>query len=76
MLQQSVEDQYLGRVFGAFSATTDLMFFVGTLSAGAVPLLIASAFMYCASRLLVPALLGRPDAGRQESQARIDGRTS
>jgi hypothetical protein len=57
------------------------MFFVGTLSAaalsdlaGVVPLLIASAFMYCASGLLVPALLGRPDAGGQESQARKEGR--
>jgi predicted MFS family arabinose efflux permease len=81
LLQQSVEDQYLGRVFGAFSATTDLMFFVGSLSAGAlgdlagiVPLLIASAFMYCASGLLVPVLLGRPDAGRQENQVRKEGR--
>jgi predicted MFS family arabinose efflux permease len=70
LLQQSVEDQYLGRIFGAFSATTDLMFFVGSLSAGAlgdlagiVPLLISSAVMYCAAGLLVPLLLGRPQAG-------------
>lgn len=81
LLQQSVEDQYLGRVFGAFSATTDLMFFVGSLSAGAladlagvVPLLIASALMYCAAGLLVPVLLGRSRMGSQEGQARKDGR--
>jgi DHA3 family macrolide efflux protein-like MFS transporter len=81
LLQQSVEDQYLGRVFGAFSATTDLMFFVGSLSAGAladlagvVPLLIASALMYCAAGLLVPVLLGRSRMGSQKGQARKDGR--
>ena len=46
------------------------MFFVGSLSAGAlgdlagiVPLLISSAVMYCAAGLLVPLLLGRPQAG-------------
>jgi hypothetical protein len=80
LLQQSVEDRYLGRVFGAFSATTDLMFFVGSLSAGAlgdlagvVPLLIASALIYCAAGLLVPVLLGRPHEGRQGSQAQKEG---
>ena len=33
LLQKSVADEYLGRVFGAFSATTALMLFVGSLSA-------------------------------------------
>jgi predicted MFS family arabinose efflux permease len=70
MLQESVADQYLGRVFGAFSATTALMLFAGSLSAGAlgdlagiVPLLIASALMYCAAGVLALILLRRPQAG-------------
>ena len=59
------------------------MLFVGSLSAGAlgdivgiVPLLIASAVMYCAAGLLVPVLLGRPQAGTQEGQTRQEGRDS
>jgi hypothetical protein len=36
LLQKSVADQYLGRVFGAFSATAALMLFGGSLSAGAL----------------------------------------
>ena len=57
------------------------MLFVGSLSAGAlgdiagiVPLLIASAFMYCTAGLLVPVLLGRPRTRSQEGQARKEGR--
>lgn len=72
LLQKSVADEYLGRVFGAFSATTALMLFVGSLSAGAlgdlagiVPLLIASALMYCAAGLLALLLLRRPQATRK-----------
>ncbi|HET7270275.1 MAG TPA: MFS transporter [Rubrobacter sp.] len=70
LLQKSVTDEYLGRVFGAFSATTALMLFVGSLSAGAlgdlagiVPLLIVSAMMYCAAGLLAVLLLRRPRTG-------------
>jgi predicted MFS family arabinose efflux permease len=66
LLQKSVADEYLGRIFGAFSATTALMLFVGSLSAGAlgdlagiVSLLILSATMYCAA-LLALALLRDP----------------
>jgi predicted MFS family arabinose efflux permease len=66
LLQKSVADEYLGRIFGAFSATTALMLFVGSLSAGAlgdlagiVSLLILSATMYCAA-LLALALLRHP----------------
>jgi predicted MFS family arabinose efflux permease len=66
LLQKSVADEYLGRVFGAFSATTALMLFVGSLASGAladfagiVPLLIASAIMYCVAGLLALSLLGR-----------------
>lgn len=69
LLQKSVADQYLGRVFGAFSATTALMLFVGSLSAGAlgdlagiVPLLVVSAIMYCAAGVLALILLRRPHA--------------
>lgn len=60
----------LGRVFGAFSATTALMLFVGSLSAGApgdlagiVPLLIVSAILYCAAGLPALIPLPRPRAG-------------
>jgi hypothetical protein len=67
LLQKSVADEYLGRVFGAFSATTALMLFVGSLASGAladfagiVPLLIVSAIMYCAAGLLAVFLLGQP----------------
>jgi predicted MFS family arabinose efflux permease len=70
LLQKSVADEYLGRVFGAFSATTALMLFFGSLSAGAlgdlagiVPLLMVSAIMYCAAGLLALFLLGRPQTG-------------
>ena len=70
LLQKSVADEYLGRVFGAFSATTALMLFVGSLSAGAladlagiVPLLIVSAIMYCAAGLLALLLLGDAQVG-------------
>ena len=70
LLQKSVADEYLGRVFGAFSATTALMLFVGSLSAGAlgdlagiVPLLIVSAIMYCAAGVLAALLLRRPRKG-------------
>jgi MFS family permease len=71
LLQKSVADQYLGRVFGAFSAITALMLFVGSLSAGAlgdiagiVPLLIASAVIYGASGLLALLLLPHPQAAK------------
>jgi MFS family permease len=71
LLQNSVADQYLGRVFGTFSATTALMLFVGSLSAGAlgdiagiVPLLIASAVIYGASGLLALLLLPHPQAAK------------
>jgi MFS family permease len=71
LLQNSVADQYLGRVFGAFSAITALMLFVGSLSAGAlgdiagiVPLLIASAVIYGASGLLALLLLPHPQAAK------------
>jgi hypothetical protein len=57
-------------VFGAFSAATALMLFVGSLSAGAlgdlagiVPLLIVSAIMYCAAGVLAAILLRRPRTG-------------
>jgi predicted MFS family arabinose efflux permease len=67
LLQKSVADEYLGRVFGAFSATTALMLFVGSLASGAladvagiVSLLIVSAIMYCAAGLLAVLLLGQP----------------
>lgn len=70
LLQKSVAHEYLGRVFGAFSAITALMLFVGSLSAGAlgdlagiVPLLMVSAVMYCAAGLLALFLLGRPQTG-------------
>ena len=50
LLQKSVADEFLGRVFGAFAATTALMLFVGSLASGAlgdvagiVPLLIGPA---------------------------------
>ena len=67
LLQQSVADEFLGRVFGAFSATTALTFFLGSLSSGAlgdlagiVPLLIVSAATYCAAALLAIAFLRKP----------------
>jgi predicted MFS family arabinose efflux permease len=70
LLQKSVADEYLGRVFGAFSATTALMLCVGSLSAGVlgdlagiVPLLIVSAIMYCAAGLLAVFLLRWPQTG-------------
>ncbi|HEX6709787.1 MAG TPA: MFS transporter [Rubrobacter sp.] len=70
LLQKSVADEYLGRVFGAFSATMALMLLVGSLSAGAladlagiVPLLIVSAFMYCAAGVLAVLLLRWPQTG-------------
>jgi MFS family permease len=75
LLQNSVADEYLGRIFGAFSATTALMLFVGGLSAGAlgdivgiVPLLIISAATYCAAALLALMLLGRTHKGGREQK--------
>jgi MFS family permease len=75
LLQNSVADEYLGRIFGAFSATTALMLFVGGLSAGAlgdivgiVPLLIISAATYRAAALLALMLLGRTHKGGREQK--------
>jgi MFS family permease len=75
LLQNSVADEYLGRIFGAFSATTALMLFVGGLSAGAlgdivgiVPLLIISAATYRAAALLALMLLGRTHTGGREQK--------
>ena len=76
LLQKSVADEFLGRVFGAFAATTALMLFVGSLASGAlgdvagiVPLLIVSGVIYCAAALLALLLLGGPQKGGREHQA-------
>ncbi len=70
LLQKSVADEYLGRVFGAFSATTALMLFIGSLSSGAlgnlagiVLLLVVSAIIYCAAGVLAMFLLRETRAG-------------
>jgi predicted MFS family arabinose efflux permease len=75
LLQKSVADEFLGRVFGAFSATTALMLFFGSLSAGVfgdlagiVPLLVVSAAMCCAAALLALVLLGRPQTGGRKHE--------
>ena len=76
LLQKSVADEFLGRIFGAFAATTAFMLFAGSLAAGAlgdvagiVPLLVVSGIIYCAAALLALALLGRPRKGEREHQA-------
>jgi predicted MFS family arabinose efflux permease len=76
LLQKSVADEFLGRVFGAFAATTALMLFVGSLASGAlgdvagiVPLLIVSGVIYCAAALLALVLLGGAQKGGREQQA-------
>jgi predicted MFS family arabinose efflux permease len=76
LLQKSVADEFLGRVFGAFAATTALMLFAGSLAAGAlgdvagiVPLLVVSGVIYCGAALLALVLLGRPQRGGREHQA-------
>jgi predicted MFS family arabinose efflux permease len=76
LLQKSVADQFLGRIFGAFEATAALMTFVGSLSSGAlgdvaglVPLLVVSGVIYCAAALLALVLLARPKRGEREHQA-------
>jgi predicted MFS family arabinose efflux permease len=76
LLQKSVADEFLGRIFGAFAATTAFMLFAGSLAAGAlgdvagiVPLLVVSGVIYCAAALLALALLGRPRKGEREHQA-------
>ncbi len=70
LLQKSVVEQSLGRVFGALSSTTALMLFVSSLSAGALrnlagilPLMIVSAIAYCAAGLLALILIERPQTG-------------
>lgn len=64
ILQTNVEDDYLGRAFGAFATANALTLLLGTLSAGAlaalagiVPLLNSSAILYSGAGLLALILL-------------------
>lgn len=66
LLQNSVADRYLGRIFGAFTTINALTVVVGYLLAGAladllgiVPLLYASAAVYALAGLLAFPLLRR-----------------
>ena len=71
ILQTNVEDDYLGRAFGAFATANALTLLLGTLSAGAlaalagiVPLLNSSAILYPGAGLLALFLL-TPGKGRK-----------
>jgi len=76
LLQESVTNEFLGRIFVAAKAKTTFMIFAGSLAAGAlgdvaeiVPLFIFSAVIYCAAALLALVLLGLPQKGRREHRA-------